>query len=78
MILTSADDGRVLVYAADSGEIARAPHSPGAELTDGMILVPKKWIQQKVTLEGGNGDTVLPVTTMDTNRFLPLITTKTA
>ncbi|MHA7281881.1 ABC transporter permease [Arthrobacter sp. TMS2-4] len=78
VMLTDAQDGGQVVYAADPEELARVLRAESAELTDGMVLVPQTWTQTAVTLEGGDGPATLPVTATDAVYFQPLITTATA
>lgn len=78
VLLTSAEDGGSLVYAADPAAIADVLRAQGVALTDGMVLAPQDWIQSDVTVDGANGPATLPVTPTDSTFFLPLITTATA
>lgn len=78
VMLTSADDGGILVYAADPEEIAGVLRSQGTALTDGMVLAPQTWTQADITLEGAGGPSTLPVTATGAGFFQPLITTATA
>lgn len=78
VMLTSADDGGILVYAADPEEIAGVLRSQGTALTDGMVLAPQTWTQADITLEGAGGPSTLPVTATGAGFFQPLITTTTA
>jgi putative ABC transport system permease protein len=78
VMLTSADDGGMLVHAADPGELAEVLRAEGAVLTDGMVLAPQTWEQPEVTLEGADGPSTLPVTATDAIFFRPMITTATA
>lgn len=78
VMLTSANDGGMLVYAADPEEIAGVLRSQGTALTDGMILAPQTWTQADITLETAGGPWTLPVMATDAAFFQPLITTATA
>lgn len=78
VMLTSAEDGELLVYSADPAEVAGVLRAEGLELMDGAVLAPQSWEQDEVTLDGGNGPATLPVTSTDAAFFLPLITTATA
>ncbi|MGV0109122.1 ABC transporter permease [Arthrobacter sp. CP30] len=78
VMLTSAEDGELLVYSADPADVAGVLRADGLELMDGEVLAPQSWEQDEVTLDGGNGSATLPVTSTDAAFFLPLITTATA
>ncbi|KQO04119.1 hypothetical protein ASF21_02990 [Arthrobacter sp. Leaf234] len=78
VMLTSAEDGELLVYSADPADVAGVLRADGLELMDGEVLAPQSWEQDEVTLDGGNGPATLPVTSTDAAFFLPLITTATA
>ncbi|WP_422390832.1 ABC transporter permease [Arthrobacter sp. N1] len=78
VMLTSAEDGELLVYSADPADVAGVLRAEGLELMDGEVLAPQSWEQDEVTLDGGNGPATLPVTSTDAAFFLPLITTATA